>query len=173
MFSDAPVKGFDSLFIFPYYPTREAFEKATGLPCPAWNPNQPPKAWFDPKALESTRRNVVYENTLVYTEDGTIPAGPDGKPMFDVLVLTKEHAATVNIPDKTKGASTVPGAGRPEVPVPLRALHPDEEVYFIFGQTVAVKNKAAFADQTSQFSFRPQDRELLRAIGLKLGVPIP
>lgn len=168
MFSEAPVKGLDSLFLYPYYPTREAFEKATGRPCPPWNPSLPPKAWYDPKAAESTRRNVVYDNTLVYSLDGTILADDNGKPMLDVLVLTKEQAAVVNIPDKTLGAANIPGSDRPEVPVPLRPPTDQEELFFIWGQTVAVRNKVAW--EQTQNTFTARDRVLLKAIAEKLGV---
>jgi hypothetical protein len=168
MSSQSPVKGLDSLYIYPYYPTREAFEAATGKPCPPWNPNLPPKYWFDPKAAESTRRNVVYDNTLVYSLDGTILQDAAGKPMLDVLVLTKEQAALVNIPDKRTGAANIPGADRPEVPVPLRLPAEGEEIFFIFGQTVAVRNKVAWEE--TQNTFTAKDRRLLKAIADKLGV---
>ena len=168
MSSESPVKGLDSLFIFPYYQTREAFEKATGRPCPPWNPSVPPKGWFDPKAAESTRRNVVYDNTLVYSLDGTILQDSNGKPMLDVLVLPKEQAATVNIPDKSLGASNIPGADRPEVPAPLHLPGEHEELFFIWGQTVAVRNKVAW--EQTQNTFTARDRVLLKAIAGKLGV---
>jgi hypothetical protein len=168
MFSESPVKGLDTLFIFPYFQTREAFEKATGRPCPPWNPNLPPKYWFDPKASESTRRNVVYENSLVYSLDGTILQDANGRPMLDVLVLVKEQAASVNIPDKTLGAANIPGADKPEIPVPLRLPNADEELFFIFGQTVAVRNKKAWEQTQNTFTY--QDRQLLKAIAEKLGV---
>jgi hypothetical protein len=169
MFPDPIVKGLDTLFLYPYFQTREAYEKATGRPCPPWRPDRPPKGWFDPKALESTRRNIVYDNTLVYAENGHILSDANGKPMLDVLVLVKEHAAEVNIPDKTLGAANIPGSDRPEVPVPLRALEPDEELFFIWGQTVAVRSKKGWAQTQNTFTW--QDRLLLEAIADKLGVP--
>ena len=168
MFSESPVKGLDSLFLFPYYQTREAYEKATGRPCPPWNPLLPPKAWFDPKAAEATRRNVVYDNTLVYSLNGVILADANGDPMLDALVLPKEQAALVNIPDKTLGASNIPGSDRPEVPPPLRLPDGTEELFFIFGQTVAVRNKVAW--EQTQNTFTARDRVLLKAIADKLGV---
>lgn len=168
MSQELPVKGLDSLYLYPYYQTRDAFEKATGQPCPPWNPNLPPKYWFDPKAAESTRRNVVYDNTLVYSLDGTIQAAGDGQPLLDVLVLPKEQAGTVNIPDKSRGSANVAGADRPEVPVPLRPPTGEEELFFIFGQTVAVRLKTAWANTQNVFTAR--DRALLKAIADKLGV---
>ena len=168
MFPESPVKGLDSLYIFPYYQTREAFEQATGRPCPAWNPNLPPKYWYDPKAAESTRRNVVFDNTLVYSLDGTILQDTAGRPTLDVLVLPKEQAASVNIPDKKLGAANIPGADRPEVPVPLRVPGEDEEIFFIFGQTVAVRSKTAWAQ--TQNVFTAADRAMLKKIAEKVGV---
>jgi len=168
MSTESPVKGLESLYLYPYYPTREAYEKATGQPCPPWNPLFPPKYWFDPKAAESTKRNVVYDNSLVYSLDGTILADGNGKPMLDVLVMTKEQAATVNIPDKSKGAANIPGADRPEVPVPMRVPPPGEELFFIFGQTVALRVKTEWAKTQNTFTW--EDRVLLKAIAEKLGV---
>jgi hypothetical protein len=155
----------DKLHLFPTYNTREDYFAATGKVAPEFNPNQDIKTWLDPKAAESTRRNVVYDQVLVTNQYGSPTAGPDGKPSFDVLVLAKEVAATINVPDR----DTPPGmASRPTTPVPLRELKPEEELIFIFGGNIAVRNKQAFQKEVREFT--PFDREILMKIAERLGV---
>jgi len=163
-----PKYGLSNLYLFPYYQTREDYERAVGQAPPPWDPNRPPKYWFDPNARQSTRRNVVYDFVIATSESGTPLVGSDGKPMLDLLVLPKEEAATVNIPPKD--VANVPGADRPEVPCPLRALEPDEELFFDFGGIVAVKNKNLYP--SLEVGFTAEDRALLRAIAAKLGVSL-
>jgi hypothetical protein len=159
-----PKYGVKSLYLFTYYQSREDYRAATGQEPPAWDPSRPPKRWEDPSARASTRRNVVYDYALVAGPSGTIVPGPDGKPMVDVLVLKKEEAATVNIPPM---AANVPGADVPEVPCPLRALEPGEELFFDIGGVVAVKNVDLYS--ALEIGFTAQDRAMLKAIAKKLG----
>lgn len=165
-----PFYPFDTLFLFPYYSTREEYEKATGRPAPPWDATKPPKYWFDPKALEAPRKLVVYENVLAISENGTLLRHETtNEPLLDMLVLTKEDAAAVNIPPKGVGAgSNVPGAGVPEVQMPLRSLLDYEELFFRFGGTIVVRDKQYY-DQT-QVGFTADDRVMLLAIATKLGL---
>lgn len=160
--------GIDSLYVYPYYQSQEDYAKATGLAAPVFNPNRQPKYWHDPKARESTRRTIVYNQVLAVAENGAPLVGPDGKPMLDLLVLQKDEAATVNIPPKGPGVANVPGAGVPEVQPPLRPLESNEELGFGFGSTVFVHNKDFPFDEGGTFS--SADRLLLQAIARKLGV---
>ena len=159
--------GLEELHLFPYYQTREDYLKRTGIEPPAWDPDRAPKAWADPKALESNRRNVIYDNVVAYAKNGSPLVDANEKPMFDVLVLTKEEAATVNIPAKGPTVSNVPGSDVPEIPPPLRALEPSEELFMAFFGVVAVRNKDF---QPLEPGFNRNDRSLLQAIGCKLGV---
>ena len=163
-----PKYGLDHLYLFPYHQTREAYQKASGEEPPPWNPQKPPKYWRDPKALQSARRNVVYDSVVATSQGGSPLAGPDGKPVLDLMVLSKEDAASVNIPPKGPGVSNVPGADVPEVPCPLRPLEPNEELFFDFGGVVVVKNLDLYPK--IEVGFTSGDRDLLRAIGRKLGV---
>jgi len=162
-----PKYGLKSLYLFPYCQSREDYRQATGQEPPPWNPNRPPKYWFDASAAASHRRNVVYDFVVATGPTGASIAGPDGKPVLDVLVLKKEEAATVNIPPL---APNVPGAEAPEVPCPLRALEPGEELFFDFGGVVMVKNVPLF--QALEIGFTAQDRALLKGIASKLGVQV-
>jgi len=157
-----PTYAIERLYLFPYYADRDAYEQALGEEPPPYDHKRAPKRWFDPKAKDATRRNVVYDQVLATSQSGTTLVGPEGKPVIDVLVLLKEEAATVNIPP--------PGAARadlPEVPMPLRPLEPNEEVFFDLFGVVAVRN----LDLTPlENGFSARDRSLLQAIARKLGI---
>lgn len=164
-----PFYPFDTVFLFPYYSTREEYEKAVGRPAPLWDGTKPPKYWFDPKAMEAPRKLVVYESVLAISENGTLLRDETNqRPQLDMLVLTKEQAATVNIPPKGLAAGHVPGAEKPEVPMPLRPLRDNEELFFRFGGTIVVRDKEYYAQ--TQVGFTADDRVMLQAIAAKLGV---
>jgi len=163
-----PTYGIHKLYVFPTYSTREEFQEATGQEPPEWNPYRQPKSWFDPKAKASTTRRIVYEPVLaLHPDTGAVLAGPDGKPALDALVLDRDEAANVNIPPKGTGMTNVPGADQPEIPVPLRPLEPNEELYFGFGRPVLVRNLDLYVPPPG---FVEADRKLLKAIAEKLGV---
>ncbi|MCS7042546.1 MAG: hypothetical protein N2036_03970 [Bryobacteraceae bacterium] len=161
-----PKYGLQELYLFPYFQTREQYKAMTGEEPPPFDPTRPAQCWYDPEALKSSRRVIVYENALAIDENGVPKRGPDGKPYFEPLALPKHEAATVNIPYKQR--ANEPSSGLPDVPVPCRALHDDEELAFDFGGVVVVKNKN-FANE-EVVGFTRGDRELLRAIAKKLNV---
>lgn len=163
-----PTYGISNLYLFPVYQTREAYRQATGLEAPPYDPNRPLKSWFDPKAMDNPRRKIIYENVIAYAENGAPLVGPDGKPLLEPLVIDKDFAAVVNIPFKAPGVPDQPTTGL-EIPAPLRAVEETEELFFQFGGTVAVKNKAAFAE-LEVGGFSVSDRRLLLAMADKLGV---
>ena len=158
--------GLEELYLFPYYQTREDYRAKTGHDAPPWNPNRPPKAWEDSKANESARRNVVYDSVVAYAKNGAPLVDANEKPMLDVLVLTKEEAASVNIPPKGPGVSNIAGTEVPEIPPPLRPLEPSEELCMPFFGVVAVRNRDFMPQEPG---FNQNDRSLLKAIALKLG----
>lgn len=159
--------GLERLHLFPYYQTREEFRKANGFDPAPFNANRPPKYWFDPAAKEAARRAVVYDNVIAYAANGAPLVGADSKPVVDVLVLSKEEAATVNIPPKGLGVANIPGSDVPEVPPPLRGLKDDEELFFPFPGVVAVRIRGT---QEADRGFTEEDRAILEAIARKLGV---
>jgi hypothetical protein len=164
-----PKYSITNLYLYPTYATREAYQAATGQEAPAWNPYRAPKSWFDPNARQSTSRRVVYEYALATDPDtGANSYDAQGRPMLDALVLDREEAATVNIAPKGTGMTNVPGAGVPEVPAPMRALEPTEELFVDFGGIIMVKNKDLYAQLES--GFYSTDRVLLQKIAQKLGV---
>ncbi len=159
--------GLEELYLFPYYQTREDYNRRTGHEPPPWNPNRAPKAWEDPKALESNRRNVIYDYVVAYAKNGAPLVDAHEKPMFDLLVMTKDEAATVNIAPKGPTVANVAGADVPEIPPPLRALEASEELFMPFFSVVAIRNKDF---QPLEPGFNRNDRALLQSIARKLEV---
>lgn len=159
-----PIYGLENLYLFRRYQTREDYQQATGAEPLPFDARRAPKYWLDPKARESSRKNVVYDYVIAMGLGSAAVPGPDGKPMLDVLVLNKEEAGTVNIPPNV---TNFPGADVPEVPVPLRALEPGEELCFQFAGVVAVKNVELF--DALKEGFTAADRALLQSIARKLG----
>jgi len=162
-----PTYSLDKLYLFPLFQTREDYAKATGQEAPAFDPQRPPKYWFDPEAENSVRRNVIYNTVVSYAESGGLLVDEQGRPQTEAMLLLKHEAATVNIPPLE---TNVPGASAPCVPMPLRALDEQEELILGFGGIVLVRNKAVAEDVKEGFT--PQDRALLQAIARKLNVPM-
>ena len=162
------IASLDTVFLFPYFSTREQYEQVTGFTPPLWDPKRPPKYWFDPKAMDSPRRVVIYDNVLAISENGTLLRDDQNRPALNMLVLPKEIAATVNIPPKGPNSTNIPGADQPEVQMPLRSLADNEELFFRFGGVVAVRNKEIF--EKSEAGFTERDRNLLQRIAKKIGV---
>lgn len=165
-----PKYGLSNLYLFPIYDTRDAYTKATGQECPAYDPSRPPKAWFDPNALNApaNKRYIVYDRVVAYDEHGVPKVGQDGKPYLEDLVLSRQEAGTVNIAKKE--AANEPGTDGIEVPVPLRELEPEEELSLDFGNVVTIHNRNYF--EAIQTGFTSADRVLLQSIAKKLNVPI-
>jgi hypothetical protein len=152
------------LHLFRTYSTVEEYRKATGENPPAYDPSRPPKNWFDPGALASPRRTVVYDPVLAIGPQGQILADADGKPMLDILLLSKDEAARVNLWHEQSGH---PAPTLPPVPAPLRPLRANEELIFLYPQLVVVRDKSVEADKGM---FTAEDRALLRKIARKLAV---
>ena len=159
--------GIERLYLFPYYQTREAYQKATGVEPPKFDGAKPPKLWFDPAAKDSIRRNIAYDRVISYAVNGALLFDENDKPLLEGLVLNKEEAATLNIPGKGLGMANIPGADKPEIPPPLRALAADEEFFVPFGGIVGVRIKGTLEPDRG---FTEEDRTLLLAIARKLGV---
>lgn len=165
--------GLSNLYLFPIYQTREAYHDATGLDAPLYDPSKPIKSWFDPKALNDPKfaqyRKIIYDRVLALAENGTPLVDGDGKPFFEALQIDKTIAATVNIPHKAPGVPDEPTTGV-EIPVPCRELQHDEELFFQFGGTAAVRNKTIHQAIEDKGDFTAEDRELLHQIAKKVGV---
>jgi hypothetical protein len=161
-----PKYGLEKLFLYPLYQTQDQYRRGTGEEPPAFDPTKSPKYWFDPEASKSTRRNIVYDLVIAYDQNGKALSDANGMPVFESMVLSKQEAATVNIPLAV--AANEPGADKPQIPMPLREPDPDEEIFFDFGGAIAVRNKKLYAD--TQVTYSAQDREVLLAIARKLNV---
>ena len=159
--------GIERLYLFPYYQTREAYQKAIGVEPPKFDGTKPPKLWFDPAAKDSIRRNIAYDRVISYAVNGALLFDENDKPLLEGLVLNKDEAATLNIPPRGLGMANIPGADKPEIPPPLRALAADEEFFVPFGGIVGVRIKGTLEPDRG---FTEEDRTLLLAIARKLGV---
>jgi hypothetical protein len=160
-----PVYSINNLYLFPAYMTRDEYKTATGQEAPVWNTDRAPKYWFDPDAKNATRMSVVYDIVIATNANGVPLIGDDGKPMTDVMVLSKAEAGSVNIPPK---GANVTGADATVVPPPLRPLEPGEELFFSLGGVVSVKNIDLFSQLDNGFTVK--DRKILVAIATKLGI---
>ena len=115
------------------FDSREAFEKRTGTPAPAFSPNRPRKYWRD-TAPTGSRPKRVYMRTLMQYADGT-PVIEDGQPVFEPISLSHDEATTVNIPGEEDDIRAINDPDKfgykvPPVSVPLRELEGDE-YYFV------------------------------------------
>jgi hypothetical protein len=162
-----PKYGLENLFLFPIYQNRAQFLKATGVEAPEFDITRPPKYWFDPNADKSPKRSVLYDCVLAVDDRGKPVHGPDGKPYFEPLMLFKQEAGTVNLP--IGDYANEPGTEVPQVPVPMRPLEPEEELIQGFAGVILVRNRNIPEEGPTSFSY--QDRETIRAIARKLGVP--
>lgn len=164
-----PTYGLANLYLFPVYQTREEYRQKTGMEAPPFDPTKPVKSWFDPTAASSTRRKLVYDNVVAIADNGLPLADTSGHPMLEPLMIDREFAAVVNIPvkDFTGQIQEAHPVGV-EIPVPLRALDPGEELFFGFGGVVMVRNPKEF--EKLEVGFLHEDRLLLRAIASKLGI---
>lgn len=158
----------NNLYLFPVFTTRDEYFRVTGQEAPDWNPNKPVKLWFDPAARNTNKRTFLYESTLLTDENGMVIPDDHGHPRTDQLALLREDAAEVNLLPREKMVDYGPGSKVASIPVPLRALKPNEELVFVFGGGVAVRDKDAF--QTNVTAFTSADRSLLVKIAQKLGV---
>jgi hypothetical protein len=159
--------GIEKLYLFPYYQTREQYQQANGVEPPKFDGSRAPKLWADPAAKNSVRRNVAYDRVISYAANGSLLFDDNDSPMLEGLVLSREEAATVNIPPKGQGVSNIPGADKPEIPPPLRSLTPEEEFFIPFPGIVAVRIKGTLEPDRG---FTKEDRSVLLAIARKLAV---
>lgn len=162
-----PKYSLNNLYLLPYYATREAYEKTTGTPCPPWDKTRRPQHWENPAALDSPDDFVIYDVLATDMKGSGKPlTDPNGNPYLRRLILPKEIAATVNIP-----LSGAEGSSQAEYPPPLRPLEPSEELFFdpVAWGAVMVKNKDLYVSPYDN-TFTQDDRALLKAIALKLGV---
>ena len=159
----------ERLRLFPFYNSGEEYTKATGKVAPPWNPNKPMKNWEDPAAATSTQRYITYR-AISYDERNIPETGPDGRPVIMQFSVPKADAGTVNLPPIV--ATVTADQVATQMPAPIRALNPDEELAFAGpGAVPVVRNTKLWAAAMSeQPGFGVEDRAILRAIAAKLGV---
>ncbi len=149
-----------TLYRFPVFQTREAYQSATGLEAPPYDASKPLKSWFDPNpaAIGSV---VLYSHPIV---------GLDGKVVEEPLLLKVADAKAINIPPKAPGVPDLPAA-EGEIPVPCRPLLATEQYVVGFGGIIEVRDATKVPTNSVPGGFTDADRSLLKAIGEKLGIP--
>jgi hypothetical protein len=158
------------LFLFPYYATPDDYTKATGKPCPPWDPALRQKHWEDPQAVNTGDDFVVYPVVLAtdMKVTGVALHGTDGQPYTRQMVIPYDAAITINIPPN--GNLPTATAVLPEYPCPMRPLESNEQLFFEpVMATPAVKNTDLYVAPTGN-TFTAADRALLQSIAKKLGV---
>jgi hypothetical protein len=166
--SESSMYSIFQLFLFPVFQTREEYKKHTGQDAPPYNENKPIKNWFDPAARTTRSRTMLYDRVLLYDDNGMVVPDPNGKPTLDNLALLREIAAEVNMLPEEKLVDYGPSSRMAPIPVPLRELKAEEELFFTFGGAVAVRKKGAY--KTDVNAFTVDDRAMLYKIAEKLGV---
>lgn len=156
------------LYLYPFFQTRGDYEKAFGAgSCPAFNPNKPPKHWLAPKPTSYTPY-VTFNRCLAVNQQNIPMKDPDGNPLLIPISVPYNDVDRVNIPpDSYTG---VPGGELnpelpPEIPCPLRALLPKEQLVFTLATWPVVRNIDLYnAQMDAQPGFQPTDRERLKRI---------
>ena len=155
---------------FPTYATADDYTRATGQPCPAWNPNRHPKSWLDPKPKKMTTGPdgtpyTMYLNSFLGNFDPE-----DQSPIFESLMLSIAEASTVNIAPTGTGQTNVPGADATPVPCPSKPLTSTQQIVRLgIGQVPVVRNIDVPLPSDNAGGFTDADRALLQAIATKLG----
>lgn len=164
------IRPFSSLYLFPYYSSREEYLAKTGKFPKVFDPTKPPKYWEDLEALKSPHKLTVYDSALKLNDAGTIERTSNGLPIFEFLLLRREDAGLVNIPNKSTPGNPIsnqPAEAAPEVQMPLMEIPAEWEIFVQFGGNLALrKKKEESAEAPGGFS--SSDRALLLSIWNKL-----
>jgi hypothetical protein len=163
-----PQYGIGELALFEQYMTVEAYTAKFGEAPPPFNPNLRPKYWFD-SSVDATDLEADVEYLIPRLKDGVWKLIRTTLPVWEAI--------SVNIPETMEGAATpshpqFAGRGRPMREVPVRPLLPGESLFAGFGNLCMVARADLLTKQDEESGkFLPSDRELMRKIADKLGVP--
>jgi len=127
---------------FPVYQTCDAAAVA-GVPCPVYDASKPVKSWVDPNPPAADREGNVKYTSICLARDRRTPAVENGKPFLCEFTISADEARRLNIPPKDFTGRIQEPAQLFERPVPMRALLPDEEMYFGFGGLPMVRKADA------------------------------
>ncbi len=183
------------LDLFPIYNSVEDYKQATGKDAPALDTTKLLKQWFDPDALTAPvgpgKRADGSPNGITYGDGyglypililgATDPKTGDVPVTASVVYVTRDEAATVNLPSSTHGYG---GKGFHYQPVPQRPLDSAEAVIVEMGTIQGLFGGPALINKTLYKSpsanqpagggggFSESDRTLLQAIAHKLGIGV-
>jgi hypothetical protein len=161
---DAAFYGLEEAFIYPYYQTREDYEKATGKPCPPYLDNGRPKYWEGTVEADADP-DLSIRFSVPYTSRGGVSRSVDGTPRVSFLDLKPEEITRVNIPPKQVGS--FPGStSAVEIQPPMELL-PNERLEFQAG-IAAAQLRIRRIDKIPTTATM-SERQLLEAIAKKVG----
>lgn len=165
---ERPYEPISVLYLFPVYQTRQDYEARTGKTCPEFDPSRPTKHWED-LTVPDKKRVVLYERVLA-TDGHGVPLEEDGHPFFEPVVLSADHARTVNIPPKEAANEH----NQYDIGVPCRALEGDEVLVFKPGVPfrLVMVHRPSLVPKDEPAQWTIADRELLRKIAEKLEVEL-
>lgn len=166
--------GIDALHMFPYYSTREQYERETGKPCPAYIDNGRPKYWQGTVPADADP-DLSIRFKVAYNSKGGVSTAPDGSPKFSYLDLKPEEVIAVNIPQKNVGQW--PGnTSAVEIQAPMYDLLPTEKLVFqagIAGAQLKIRRDplpGAPTAPSASGGFTEADRAMLKAIAGRMGL---
>ena len=154
-----------SLNRFPTYETREAYEAATGKPCPPFT-GKAPKYWQDPDA-----KKAFMVGSIPYALYPLIYAGFDqvtNQPIWDQLGIPVEEAKGVNIPPTGTGQTNVEGADLPAVRCPCRELKDNEVIKMAGVPAIPKVFTAEELESTVDVGWKAAEKELLLSAARKI-----
>jgi hypothetical protein len=127
---DTATYGLEHAHVFPYYQTREEYEKATNKPCPPYLDTGRPKYW-EGTVEANADPDLSIRFTVAYNSLGGVSRSADGQPRPSLLDLKPEEIVRVNIPPK--GVGSFPGkTSAVEIQPPIELL-PNEKLEFQTG----------------------------------------
>jgi hypothetical protein len=162
---DTAFYGLEQLHIFPYYQTREQYERETGKACPPYIDNGRPKYW-EGTIFPDADPDLSIRFSVPYNSRGGVSRASDGTPRLSELDLKPEEIIRVNIPPKNVGI--FPGlASAVEIQPPCELL-PNERLEFQAG-IAAAQLRVRRVDKMPTSASSLSDRALLEAIAKKVG----
>lgn len=159
--------GLEYAHVFPYYQTREEYERLTGKTCPPYLDTGRPKYW-EGTVEPDADPDLTIRFTVPYNSRGGVALNSDKSPKLSFLDLKPEEIVRVNIPHKQVGS--FPGATSAVEIQPPCDLLSNEKLEFQTGIGAAqlrIRNTAKTPTAATM-----SERQLLEAIYTAIVKPV-
>jgi len=145
--------------------SRDEYKRTFGKDAPAFDPTRAPKYWADESATSE-------DDYMVYPEAVAV-VGPNA--VVKRLTIRLEEARTYNIPMGYANEIGVGSLGKPEVPTPIRARQPWEEIISKQrpgdnGPYVRDNNVAKMLEPTQPAVFTNRHAAIIEALAKTVGI---